>query len=239
MRKFLSLVVALAAMASPVAAQSQAELVTAFSGPRQVYDRQMASGSDYCKITLAGSAQGQRFKLATQGCEDPLGSVSTSSIESNQLVFYDTKDTPLTRLGGSQKRVTGMSAAGTPIILERPGGDGTAAALQGAVNASGCYFLGYTKTCATKTDVAAPKLPASGGTKIKMLVDLGVRAEPRIDADVVGAVKAEQCISVDTCTVASDGPWCKAAFGQTNAWIRKLTLRQNRWPVITFTNSCS
>ena len=204
----------------------------------QVYDRQAASGSEFCKIALLETAEGQRLTLAVQGCAAPLGGATTWTIESSQLALYDGKGQPIAKLGGSQNRVTGSSASGVSIILERPGGDGTAAALRDAANASGCIFAGYTQKCATKAETALPVLPANGGGKIKLLVDLSVRIEPRGDADIVGAVKAGECIAVDTCNVASDGPWCRATFGQTAGWLRKYTLRQNRWPVVVFANAC-
>jgi hypothetical protein len=39
--------------------------------------------------------------------------------------------------------------------------------------------------------------------------------------------------------MASDGPWCRAKFGDTTGWLRKFAIRQNRWPIVTFANSCS
>lgn len=229
-------VVALAA--APAAAQSQADFIKAFSGKWQIYEPRLAAGAPMCRLDLSPAARSTHLGLTQSGCAAPLAGASSWSIEGSQLVIYDAQDKQIVKLGGNQRRVTGATADATPIILERAGGDGTAATLQAAFNASGCYYLGYTQTCAPRAEMAEPAPAPDGRIQIHLDANLSAHSEPRGDSDVIGVVKQGSCIAADTCTMASDGPWCRAKFGTSTGWLRKLTMRQNRWPVMTFSNSC-
>lgn len=236
------IIIALVALAGagvlPVEAQSQADFVKAFSGRWQVYDQQAASGPALCALDFASTGKGTTLPVTVAGCKGPLAKVQSWSIEGSQLVLTDDQQAQVVRLGGNQKRVTGATASGVPVILERAGGDGNAATLQAAYNASGCYYLGYTRVCAPRSELAVPAPGPDGRTQIQLLANLNVHSEPRADANLVGATKQGTCVAVQQCTMASDGPWCEAKFGNVTGWLRKLTMRQNRWPVVTFTNSC-
>ncbi len=240
MKRLLSWLAIVVAAASPVVAQSQAAFVDAFSGRWQVYEQTYAAGGSMCGFELSGLAAGSsRLGLRTSGCAAPLNTASGWSIEGSQLVLYDGQDKELARLGGNQKRITGTITGGAPLVLERAGGDGSAAALQGAFNASGCYFLGYSKDCAPRSQLSTPQPTPDGRLQIMMQANLNAYLEPRPDpANAIGEVQQGTCVVVDACIMASDGPWCRAQFGQQVGWLRKFTLRQNRWPVVTFTNSC-
>lgn len=227
------------AVAGPALAQSQADFVNAFSGKWQIYEQRLAAGSGMCKLDLSKNADGAHMALKVTDCATPLASATSWSIEGSQLVLYDAQGKQMVKLGGNQKRVTGTSEDNTPIILERAGGDGTAARLQATYNASGCYYLGYTQTCASRAELGEPAPAPDGRIQINLAANLGVHSEPRGDSAVIGTAKKGSCIAVDTCTMASDGPWCRATFGQSTGWLRKLTIRENRWPVVTFTNSCA
>jgi hypothetical protein len=231
-------VVLIAALVSfPVLAQSQADFVTAFSGKWQVYDKGMAAGATPCQLDLSNLGTDGKLGVTADGCKAPLAAAHSWAIEGSQLVLYDEQAAALVKLGGNQKRITGATGDGLPIILERQGGDGTAGLLLAAVNASHCYYLGYTQKCAAKSE--ATTLPAEGPqSQVKLLVNLTAHSEPRNDADSVGTVKLGTCVAVQRCVTASDGPWCKVTLGANTGWLRKLTIRQNRWPVVTFANSC-
>jgi hypothetical protein len=241
MKSSISAIALLMFVAGPTLAQSQspADFVKAFSGNWQVYEQHLAAGAPMCKLALAGTVSGAHLGLTQSGCAAPLAASVSWSIEGSQLVIYDGQDKPIVKLGGNQKRVTGATIVdATPIILERTGGDGTAAALQAAYNASGCYYLGYTQTCAPRAELAEPSPTPDGRLQVHLETNLSAHAEPRGDSDIIGVVKEGSCIAVDTCTMASDGPWCRAKFGTSTGWMRKLTMRQNRWPVVTFANAC-
>jgi hypothetical protein len=228
----------LASGATASLAQSPADFVSAFSGKWQVYEQRMASGQAPCTLELSALAGDAKMPLTSNGCAAPLNTAANWAIEGNQLVFRDGQNQPVATLGGNQRRVTGTTPDGTPIILERAGGDGTSTTLQAAYNASGCYYLGYTQSCAPRAQLREPAAAPDGRIRIQMETNLMAHAEPRADAQTIGTVQQGTCVVVDACTMASDGPWCRAQFGSEAGWLRKFTLRQNRWPVITFTNAC-
>lgn len=225
--------------ATPAQAQSQDQFVGAFSGQWQVYDKRLGTGSDTCGLNLSGLAgAGNTRPLQATNCAPPLNAAAAWSIEGNQLVLYDGQNQPLARLGGNQRRITGSATDGTAIVLERAGGDGSAAMLQAAYNASGCYFVGYTQGCARPGDLGLPGPGPDGRIRIELQANLNAHTEPRVDAESIGTVQRGTCVVADSCVMASDGPWCKATFDGAAGWLRKFSLRQNRWPVVTYANSC-
>lgn len=238
MKTVLIAALAIVAASSPALAQSQSDFVAAFSGKWQVYERELASGEAPCMVEFSGLAADGAMPMRATGCTDPLAKAATWSIEGNQLVLHDAQNQALATLGGNQRRITGTTPDGMPLIIERPGGDGTASTLQAAYNASGCYYLGYTPTCAPRAQLGEPGPAPDGQIRIHLEANLMAHDEPRADANTIGTVQQGTCVVVDACTMASDGPWCRARFGDQAGWLRKFTLRQNRWPVITFTNSC-
>jgi len=218
----------------PAFAQSQADFVAAFAGKWQVYDRGMAEGKPPCQLDLSSAGTDGRLGVAPDGCRAPLADARFWTIDSGQLILSDAQSTVLVKLGGNQKRITGSTTAGLPIILERLGGDGTAALLMAAFNASHCYYVGYGQKCAAQSEVDPP----AAGQQIQLQVNLSAHSEPRSDADVVGTAKLGSCVAVQICVTASDGPWCQVNLGTVSGWLHKLGIRQNRWPVVTYTNSC-
>jgi len=236
--KLLAAALSLLAMTSPVLAQSQADLIKAFAGKWQVYDQHLSSGGNKCTFDFGAAANGAAMPLAASNCAAPFGNATAWLIDGNQLVLEDAQGKPIIRLGGNQKRITGTTDAGMPLVMERPGGDGTAIRLQGAYNIAGCYYLGYSQNCAPQAQLARPSTDA-GPAQIHVEVNAALHSEPRSDASIVGTVKKGACLAVSVCTVASDGPWCRVALPSGSAWLRKMTLRQSRWPIITFSNGCS
>jgi hypothetical protein len=155
-----SAVLVAALVSFPALAQSQADFVTAFSGKWQVYDKGMAAGATPCQLDLSNLGTDGKLGVTAEGCKAPLAGAHSWAIEGSQLVLYNEQAAALVKLGGNQKRITGTTGDGLPIILERQGGDGTAGLLLAAVNASHCYYLGYTQKCAAKSE--ATTLPAEG-----------------------------------------------------------------------------
>ena len=236
--KSLFVALTLSVATSPALAQSQGDFVKAFAGQWQVYDRNLSTGAGKCTFDLAATQVGASMVLSTSNCVAPFGAAVGWLIDGSQLVLEDAQGKPIVRLGGNQKRITGTTADGQPIVIERPGGDGTAARLQGAYNMSGCYYVGYSQNCAAAAELVRPSAQAAS-VEVHVEVNAALHSEPRADASTVGTVKQGACIAVNSCVVASDGPWCRLAVPSGSAWLRKMTLRQSRWPIITFTNSCS
>lgn len=217
-------------------AQTEQEFVDAFAGQWQVVDSHYAAETGPCRIELArGPATQGRYPLTLQACKAELSLVAGWGISNGQMSLFDAAGAVIARLGGNQRRMSGNSASGVPVILERAGAGGAATLLEAAKRASGCVYTGFTDKCAPEEQLSKPQGDAP---KVKVLVNLNIRAEARDDASIVGVVPVDSCVSTEVCVTATDGVWCRARFGGETGWLRKLALRQNRWPVVTFSNSC-
>jgi hypothetical protein len=223
----------------PASAQSEADFIAAFAGEWKIAEPSFGADGGQCALVLKKDKEGSSYALDKAHCGGELMQVVHWGIADNQLALFDGGGAVLARMGGNQHRMTGTTATGKPVIFDRTGTKGLAELLQAAAKAAGCYYLGFTKQCATDADLANPRpAGAQGETKVKVVVNLNVRAEARDDAGVVGIVPQNSCIAVDSCLSASDGVWCRARFGEKQAWLHKLALRRNKWPVVTFVNKC-
>lgn len=228
-----------AAWATGASAQTEADFVAAFSGDWQIHDEGFAQGGQTCRMTLSGEAVESRYKLDRASCGGELAEVSGWGIAGGQMALFAGGDEPVVTLGGTQRRMSGSTISGAPVILERAGAGAPAEQLQAAYRASGCYYLGFTNRCAAKADLAKPaSVSQETRARVKVIVNLNVRAEAREDAGIIGVVPINSCVATNTCVTASDGVWCHAEFGDRTGWLRKLAIRQNRWPVVTFLNVC-
>lgn len=232
----VTLCVAAFLAAGQAIAQSEADFVKAFAGQWQIVDSRFTTDAGLCRVTLNQGKVDGRYQVQTSGCSGEAGLVTSWSLKDGQMGLSDAGNVELARLGGNQKRMSGNTAAGTPMILERSGVAGPADILQAAQRQYGCFFAGFTDKCAPDEQLGKPQ----GETpSLNVLVNLNVRSEARDDAGVVGVVPANTCIAADLCLTATDGVWCRAKFDERTGWLRKLALRQNRWPVVTFTNGCT
>lgn len=241
-RAFIAAIAAAAMFATPALAQTEAEFVEAFKGDWQIHDDGYALEGERCRITLSGDgvegAEGV-YGVTVQTCNLELADITGWRIADGQMILL-AGENAVASLGGNQRRMSGNSAIGAPIILERTGDNPLVDQLAAARQSSGCYFLGFTNTCVDEAQLAKPTVPSDGsGAKIGVLVNLNARAEARDDAAVIGVVPANSCIVTEVCSTASDGVWCRAQFGEVSGWLKKVALRQERWPVVTFVNQCA
>lgn len=219
-------------------AQTEAEFIDAFSGDWQIYD-DIYGDNGLCRIKLFTERDAAGLTLKPESCALELGEITHWEILDGQLALKIGPDIVAT-LGGNQQRMSGNMAIGSPVILERLNDSALVTQLASAHAASGCYYLGFTNTCANDDQLGKPTPPGDGsGASINVLVNLNVRVEARDEADILGVVSANSCIITDICTQASDGVWCRARFGEDLGWLKKVALRQERWPVITFVNQCT
>ncbi|TPN45860.1 hypothetical protein FJ981_26360 [Mesorhizobium sp. B1-1-4] len=237
--RFLTVVLAVAGMSFPatvVRAQSVDQFVQAFSGTWQLVDARYSNLPSTCHMALGSTADANgRFAIKGLGCRGDAALVSSWGVSEGQMALFDAAGAVIARLGGNQRRISGTSVSGAPLIFEKVGVAGTAAMLEAAKRAGGCFYSGFTSKCA---DAAQAAPPAPEGASVQVLVKLNVRAEARDDAEVVGVVPSQTCVTTELCMTATDGPWCRAKFGERTGWMRKLALRQNRWAIVTFDNSC-
>lgn len=231
-------VVAAGAMSGALA-QTEAEFVAAFSGDWEIHDDAFALNSRRCRVGLVNAAADGRYRLDNSSCAGELAGATRWGIVEGQMVIFAGSELVVT-LGGNQHRMSGSTRSGIPVVLERvTSASAVSERLQSAYRQSGCYYLGMTEACAPKSALGKPVAEAgASAARIKVIVNLNARSEPREDAGVIGVVPADTCVVTEACATAADGVWCRARFGERTGWLRKLVLRQNRWPVVTFVNQC-
>lgn len=213
----------------------EAALIQAFSGQWFSFEPSRAASTDAgtpCAVTLSvDAAAGGGFEANTQDCAPPLDRIALWGIIDGQIRLVGTGQ-EIAALGGHQLRMTGdIGHGGGPLVLERASGDSNAQAIRQAVATYRCFFAGYGDTCAHRDQLAMPR----DVDKIVTLVDLNVRAQPRADADVQNTIARNTVLSVDTCIIATDGPWCRTTIDGAKGWVARNALRGETWPVITFT----
>ncbi len=240
---FRSLALALAVIAGSTAlAQDGANFVESFSGEWFVFDPQYGAEGKTCAISLATDKHGDGRGAKAENCAQPLAALASWDIAAGQLrLFSDGAEMPVAVLGGNQLRITGtLAATGGGLIVERAQGDESTREMAQAISRHRCIYAGFTQNCADASDLEKPKLTQEGGTYglIGLLVNLNVRDQPRASAPIIGTIPNGSCLKVNFCAAASDGIWCRAQFADRSGWIHKTAVRQNEWPVLTFTNDC-
>ena len=221
--------------AMPAKAQSEADFVNAFAGTWQTLDPDYTDGGA-CRVGLNDVPVGNRYGLTTKNCGGLMAGLRGWGIDDNQLALADGQGAVVARLGGNQNRVSGQTADGATVIFERiPDGSDAPAS---DVVASDCTYFGYTSSCAKESDFARPAAEPDREMTARVLVKLNARAEARPDAEVLASIPAGTCVRVSECTTASDGDWCRATIADTTGWIRQRAMRQDRWPVLTYTAGC-
>lgn len=223
-------------LATIARAQSVDQFVQAFGGSWQIIDARHSNPPSTCNMVLGSKVDADgRFAVEGQGCRGEAALVKSWGVSEGQMTLFDAAGAMIARLGGSQRRISGTSASGSPLVLEKVGVAGNAAMLEAARRAGGCIYSGFTSKCVDAAEVAPP---APERASVEVLVNLNVRAEARDDAEVVGVIPTQTCVTTELCLMATDGAWCRAKFGERTGWMRKLALRQNRWAIVTFKNSC-
>lgn len=216
-------------------AQTEAEFVKAFAGAWQIVDSRYTVGVEPCRISLSNEQAQGRYQAEASSCAAEAARVKSWGLINGQMSLFDSSGIAIASLGGNQKRMSGNTPSGTPVILERIGISGTAEVLEVARKEAGCFYAGFTDRCAPDAELQKPMGEAP---QVNVLVNLNARSEAREDASVIDVVPASTCIQTELCLTATDGAWCRATFNNKLVWLRKLALRKNRWPVVTFFNSC-
>jgi hypothetical protein len=230
-----------ASISTTLSAQTEDELFAAFSGMWFVFDPQLGANSEACEVRLSNDDGDAMRGVRAVNCSAPLSELAGWTIVDGQLDLRSGEGVTVLRLGGNQQRVTGEFAdTGFGIVMERSEGSARATDLAAALRRHRCFFIGYSTECADQSALRRPAFTQLGGTigEVETLVDLNVRSQPRADASVVGVLPAESCIRVNQCLIASDGVWCRARFGEQEAWLAKTVIRQDEWPVVTFVGGC-
>lgn len=217
-------------------AQSNEAVAKAFAGRWITYDRNFADEKS-CVLSFSAKKTGDLYPITKKGCSGALADIAGWRIQNNQLVFMSNANSAIALVGGNQERLSGtILQSKLPIIIERLE---IAQKIENARKSIQCSYIGYSQRCASPRDFAPPAASISSPSPVQILVNLNARIEPRNNATIQTVLKPKACVSAIVCTVASDGLWCKVKTENGDAWIKKQTVRQQRWPVITFKNGCS
>lgn len=224
-------------------AQTEADLVDAFSGDWYTFDPAFSESATPCKLGFDSEIadvqdQAGRSVEVDDTCVDLFANQTLSwRIVDGKILLQGSDGDMLAELGGNPDKLSGdLNGPIDALILERREGSDFKQVLVSALSEHKCYYLGYSSDCADETAVNAPATE-TGATDIDVLVDLNVRGQPRRNAPVVGVVPRDSTISVNLCLRASDGVWCRANFGDVDGWMSKSVIRDAEWPVITFVSA--
>lgn len=230
-------------IASSAFAQSEAQLVDAFSGEWYIFEPGFSVNASPCKLTfdkdpLINEDLRERRVDVDTNCAAPFSSQTLQwRVLDGKILLQSTNGNKLAELGGNPDRLSGdLNASIDAVILERKAGSDYKRGLVSALRRHKCYYLGYSAKCADDSATGAPR-SETDTDNIDVLVDLNVRSQPRRNAAVVGVVPRNSEISVNLCLEASDGVWCRAGFGEIAGWMAKSVVRDEEWPVITFVES--
>nr|WP_321456958.1 hypothetical protein [uncultured Cohaesibacter sp.] len=217
-------------------AQTSNAVAKAFAGDWITYDRNFADQKS-CEFSFSDKNAGEVYPIKQTGCIGALANIIGWRIQNNQLVFISKENSAVALVGGNQERLSGMILQSKlPVIFERKE---VAQKIEAARKSIKCSYIGYSQACAEPRDFTPPAATIGNPSPIQILVNLNARMEPRNNASIKTVLKPNACVSAEVCTVASDGLWCKVKTENGDAWIKKQTVRQQRWPVITFKNGCS
>ncbi|KAF0676067.1 AprI/Inh family metalloprotease inhibitor [Profundibacterium mesophilum] len=237
----LAALIAGLATAPQAGAQSAQEFIAALSGSWYAFDPAYSSGDGPCRIDLAPEpgADGQ-YTAMPEGCADIFAAAESWSIDNANLMLADAQGRTLAQLGGNQARITGLaSQSGRGVILERAEGDAHAQFLSNALRRHTCFYLGTSAECSDTQDRDRPVFDDDGTAQVELSVNLTAYSQPRRGSASLGVISQGNCVIVDQCLAASDGLWCRARFGETEAWLGKAAVRQAEWPIVTYVNGCT
>lgn len=219
----------MSAMVSTAQENSNNKFFIAFSGDWFSFDPKMTNG-DRCSITLSTHIDTVNSRKATSnGCVAPLDAINGWQIVEGQIRLMKEERVQLTT-GGNQFRLSGEDEDGKSVILERAAGDNNSQSVRSAIAKYRCIYKGFTDKCATSNELAPP---SRDGAELETLVNLNIRAQPRVDSSILGVVPKGSKLTTSQCIVTTDGYWCKAQFGEDFGWFTRTALRDETWPVMT------
>ncbi|KUF11472.1 SH3 domain-containing protein [Pseudoponticoccus marisrubri] len=229
-------------MTGGASAQDREQIIAAFSGQWYSFEPDYAdAGTCAMELTDRVSNTPEIYQANVENCSAPLNTISGWSIVGGQIrLSGGAEATPVAALGGNQFRISGdVADSDRSLVLERAAGDENSRQIREAISTYRCIYRGFTDECASPEELRAPRDAQSGTLLIRTLVNLNIRNQPRADAPVLGVAPKDTAIAVDECLVTSDGMWCEAVIGDMRGWITRTTIRQDKWPILTFVRADS
>lgn len=208
----------------------------AFSGLWFVFDPSLSTSGN-CTIELSPDLTPAGIYGATSlNCTEPLSDTAAWKIDNGQIRLLPRESSKtIVALGGNQYRISGgVDGTESSVILERSDGDEASRKLREAISKYRCIYRGFTSKCAQPEELKKAEFRPTTTTRIRTLVNLNVRTQPRSDAAILGVLPAQAEIVVEECAITTDGIWCEGLFGERKGWFTRTALRDNTWPILTF-----
>lgn len=191
-----------------------------------------------CQIELQSHSFAGRLAARSIMCMGPLAFVHGWASVSNGFSLLGLDGRPIASFAPARGIMNGRLADGSLVVM-RPAGGQRADAVQSPPGggANPCYIREDTGNCVAPEDTVAPR----GPHPVRVLITglMNIRRERSLESQVVGQVKAGQCIIVNACFDTKWGVRCEIPMdgGATRGFILKYYEKNGR-DHVGFVNRC-
>lgn len=190
-----------------------------------------------CQIELQSHTFAGRFAARSILCMGPLAFVNGWAPERNGFALIGIDGRPVASFSPARGIMTGRLADGSLLVMRPARGQRTDAMQPPDTGANPCYLREDTGRCVRPEDTVAPRGPHPVQVRITGLMN--IRRERSLESQVVGQVKAGQCIIVNACFDTRWGVRCEIPMdgGATRGFILKYYEKNGR-DHVGFVNRC-
>ncbi|PPJ46178.1 hypothetical protein C0075_10785 [Rhizobium sp. KAs_5_22] len=234
-RLILALLAALSMANAPVAARAQSGAPHHLVG---LWNVEAGGPVGKCQIELQSHSFAGRLAARSILCMGPLAFVNGWAPERNGFILIGIDGRPIASFAPARGIMNGRLADGSLVVMRPAGGQRTDAAQPApGGGANPCYIREDTGKCVGPEDTVAPRGPHPVRVMITGLMN--IRRERSLESQVVGQVKAGQCIIVNACFDTRWGVRCEIPMdgGATRGFILKYYEKKGS-DYVGFVNRC-
>lgn len=234
-RLILALTAALSMATAPLPARAQSGAPHRLVG---MWNVEAGGPVGKCQIELQNHTFAGRLAARSILCMGPLAFVNGWAPERNGFILFGIDGRPIASLAPARGIMNGRLADGSLVVMRPAGGQRKDAAQpQTGGGANPCYIREDTGKCVSPEDTVAPR----GPHPVRVLITglMNIRRERSLESQVVGQVKAGQCIIVNACFDTKWGVRCEIPMdgGATRGFILKYYEKNGR-DYVGFVNRC-
>lgn len=234
-RLVLALLAALTTATAPLPAHAQSGAPHRHVG---MWNVEAGGPAGKCQIELQSHTFAGRLAARSIMCMGPLAFVNGWAPDRNGFSLLGLDGRPIASFAPARGIMNGRLADGSLVIM-RPAGRQRMDAAQPTPGggANPCYIREDTGKCVGPEDTVAPR----GPHPVRVLITglMNIRRERSLESQVVGQVKAGQCIIVNACFDTKWGVRCEIPMdgGATRGFILKYYEKKGR-DYVGFVNRC-
>lgn len=234
-RLVLALLTALTTATAPLPAHAQSGAPHRHVG---MWNVEAGGPAGKCQIELQSHTFAGRLAARSIMCMGPLAFVNGWAPDRNGFSLLGLDGRPIASFAPARGIMNGRLADGSLVIM-RPAGRQRMDAAQPTPGggANPCYIREDTGKCVGPEDTVAPR----GPHPVRVLITglMNIRRERSLESQVVGQVKAGQCIIVNACFDTKWGVRCEIPMdgGATSGFILKYYEKKGR-DYVGFVNRC-